>query len=68
MNKKTWSRYSNSSPFYIIVGIVLANKESSNLSKKGKKLNIIALIIGIIILVLTFFLAFQAGGLSSLGL
>ena len=24
MNKKTWSRYSNSSPFYIIVGIVLA--------------------------------------------
>ncbi len=24
MNRKTWSRYSNSSPFYIIIGIVLA--------------------------------------------
>ena len=51
-----------------IVGIVLSKREISDLSRKGRRLNIIALIIGLVILILTLVLTYQAGGFSSFGL
>ena len=36
-----------------IVGLVLSNKEKTNITKKAKKLNIIGIILGVVILALS---------------
>lgn len=48
-----------------IIGLILSKRSSSNLSKLGKKFNLIALIIGIVIFILSIILSFSA---SQLGL
>jgi len=43
-----------------IIGIAFSKKENSDFSRKGKKLNLIALIVGIIVLILTVLVAYYA--------
>jgi len=46
-----------------IIGLVFSNKENNQYSERGKKLNIIALIVSIVVLVLTVVLAYNASSL-----
>jgi uncharacterized membrane protein len=45
-----------------IVGLVMIKKEDSELSIRGKKLNIVALVLGIIFLALTIVIAYTSLG------
>ncbi len=46
-----------------IIGLVFSKKENSEFSYKGKRLNIIALIVSIVVLALTIFLAYNASSI-----
>jgi len=46
-----------------IIGLVFSKKEDSTFSNKGRTLNTIALIIGILVLILTIFVAYNAPSL-----
>jgi len=43
-----------------IIGLVFSRGENSELSQRGKRLNTVALIIGIVLLILTIILAFSS--------
>ncbi len=46
-----------------IIGIVFSNKENSPISSRGKRLGTIALVVGLILLIVTIFVAYNTSSI-----